>query len=96
MIQRIVLIVFFSKFIGSIFKDNVQIDGLIQKYYTLIVEKAKIYKAKSNVFNIDKAQNQLALYLKECNLDKLLFEVGQIQYLDSLIFEVNFYLYKTI
>ena len=90
MIQLTVLIFIFFKLIGPIFKDNVQIDGLIQKYYTLILEKAKIYKAKGNVFNIDKAQNQLALYLKECNLDKLLFEVGQIQYLDSLIFEVIF------
>jgi len=68
---------------------NIQIDGLIQKYYFLIVEKAKIYKNKGNVFNVDKTQNQLPLYLKACHLDKLLLEVSQIQYLNSLIFEVK-------
>jgi len=67
-----------------------QIDGLIQKYYVLIVEKAKIYKSKGNIFNIEKSQNQLPMYLKDCNLDKLLLEVSQIQALDYLIFEVIF------
>lgn len=68
-----------------------QIDIFIQNYFKLIVEKAKIYKSKGNIFNVEKTQNSLPLYLKQSNLNKLLLELDQTQYLNKSIFDVTFF-----
>ena len=62
------------------------IDLLIQKYYVLIKEKARLYSNKQSCFNVDKLQK--SSFFKSLNNGQILKEIENIQYLHDMIIEV--------